>query len=197
MGAAIGRGMTLVMSIWDDHDANMLWLDSNYPLDKPASDPGIARGPCPTTSGVPKDVESNAPKSKIIWDKIKYGDINSTFTPTPGPGPTPSGDCTGKGDGYFCDPSDSTKYFQCPSDQSYSCMPPGTVCDQVSSAMIQCEQATDSCDGKDSGYYCSQTSTTKYYNCPSLTSYDCAPPGTHCEQSSASMIQCSASVFSQ
>ena len=33
-GEAMGRGMVLVMSLWDDHDANMLWLDSNYPLDK-------------------------------------------------------------------------------------------------------------------------------------------------------------------
>lgn len=135
MGEAIGRGMTLVMSIWDDHDANMLWLDSNYPLDKPASDPGIARGPCPTTSGVPKDIEANAPKSHIIWSNIKYGDINSTFTP-PGPGPTPSGDCTGKADGYYCNPDDSSKYFNCPGDNSYTCAPPGTVCDQTSSTMI-------------------------------------------------------------
>merc|ERR1719334_1350909 len=28
------RGHVLVMSMWDDHDANMLWLDSDYPLDK-------------------------------------------------------------------------------------------------------------------------------------------------------------------
>ena len=31
MGAAMKRGMVLVMSLWDDHDVNMLWLDSNYP----------------------------------------------------------------------------------------------------------------------------------------------------------------------
>ena len=30
----MGRGMVLVMSLWDDHDANMLWLDSDYPLDR-------------------------------------------------------------------------------------------------------------------------------------------------------------------
>lgn len=33
MGGALGRGMVLVMSIWDDSAANMLWLDSDYPLD--------------------------------------------------------------------------------------------------------------------------------------------------------------------
>lgn len=31
MGDAMVDGMVLVMSIWDDHDANMLWLDSTYP----------------------------------------------------------------------------------------------------------------------------------------------------------------------
>ena len=58
MGESLGRGMVLVMSIWDDHDANMLWLDSNYPKDKSASEPGVPRGSCAETSGVPADVES-------------------------------------------------------------------------------------------------------------------------------------------
>ena len=58
MGEALDRGMVLVMSIWDDHEANMLWLDSQYPLDAPASNPGIARGPCSRDSGKPQDVES-------------------------------------------------------------------------------------------------------------------------------------------
>merc|ERR1712080_647356 len=34
MGDSLDRGHVLVMSMWDDHDANMLLLDSNYPLDK-------------------------------------------------------------------------------------------------------------------------------------------------------------------
>merc|ERR1739842_204799 len=34
MGESLKRGHVLVMSMWDDHDANMLWLDSDYPLDK-------------------------------------------------------------------------------------------------------------------------------------------------------------------
>ena len=37
MGESMERGHVLVMSMWDDHDANMLWLDSNYPLDKVVS----------------------------------------------------------------------------------------------------------------------------------------------------------------
>ena len=34
MGESLARGHVLVMSLWDDHDANMLWLDSNYPPGK-------------------------------------------------------------------------------------------------------------------------------------------------------------------
>jgi cellulose 1,4-beta-cellobiosidase len=41
MGEALRRGLVLVMSIWDDHDANMLWLDSDYPLNKPRTNPGV------------------------------------------------------------------------------------------------------------------------------------------------------------
>merc|ERR1739845_156710 len=50
MGESLKRGHVLVMSMWDDHDANMLWLDSDYPLDKDPSVPGVSRGPCPTTN---------------------------------------------------------------------------------------------------------------------------------------------------
>jgi len=74
--------MVLVMSIWDDHEAHMLWLDSNYPTDKSASEPGVARGPCATSSGNPKDVEANTPDAKVMFSNIKYGNINSTFTPS-------------------------------------------------------------------------------------------------------------------
>ncbi|KAF8904034.1 glycosyl hydrolase family 7-domain-containing protein [Mucidula mucida] len=44
MGQALQNGMALVLSLWDDHAVNMLWLDSNYPTDADASQPGIARG---------------------------------------------------------------------------------------------------------------------------------------------------------
>ncbi|ETS78211.1 putative 1,4-beta-D-glucan cellobiohydrolase B [Pestalotiopsis fici W106-1] len=80
MGAALDKGMVLVMSVWDDHYANMLWLDSSYPLDKDASTPGIARGSCDTTSGVPADVESKQASDQVIYSNIRFGPINSTFT---------------------------------------------------------------------------------------------------------------------
>lgn len=58
----------------------MLWLDSSYPLDKDASTPGIARGTCDTTSGVPADVESKQASDQVIYSNIRFGPINSTFT---------------------------------------------------------------------------------------------------------------------
>ena len=30
MSDSLGRGMVLVMSLWDDSAVNMLWLDSTY-----------------------------------------------------------------------------------------------------------------------------------------------------------------------
>lgn len=52
MASALSKGMVLVMSLWDDHYSNMLWLDSTYPTDKDPSVPGIGRGECETGSGV-------------------------------------------------------------------------------------------------------------------------------------------------
>jgi cellulose 1,4-beta-cellobiosidase len=80
MGTAFDKGMVLVMSVWDDHAANMLWLDSTYPTTD--TSPGGARGLCATTSGVPATVESESPNASVIFSNIKFGDIGSTFTGT-------------------------------------------------------------------------------------------------------------------
>lgn len=80
MDKAITKGMVLVMSIWDDHDAKMLWLDSSYPLDKDPSQPGVARGTCDTSSGEPAEVERNSPDATVIYSNIKFGDLGSTYT---------------------------------------------------------------------------------------------------------------------
>merc|ERR1711907_716387 len=90
---AFEKGVVLVMSMWDDHYANMLWLDSTYPVD--SSDPGAARGPCPTTSGDPKDVESSQGSAKVTFSDIKFGKIGTTpsGSPTPSPTPIPSSGC--------------------------------------------------------------------------------------------------------
>jgi len=78
MSSAMEAGMVLVMSLWDDHYADMLWLDSTYPT--ASTNEGSARGTCATSSGVPADVESNSPGASVIYSNIKFGPINSTFT---------------------------------------------------------------------------------------------------------------------
>ncbi|CAH0015703.1 unnamed protein product [Clonostachys rhizophaga] len=77
MSDALAAPMVLVMSLWDDHHANMLWLDSTYPVD--ATGAGAARGTCSTSSGVPATVESESPDSSVVFSNIKFGPIGSTY----------------------------------------------------------------------------------------------------------------------
>jgi Glycosyl hydrolase family 7 len=65
MSSALKGGMTPVMSVWDDHYANMLWLDSTYPTT--SSGPGAARGTCGVSLGVPADVESKSPGASVTY----------------------------------------------------------------------------------------------------------------------------------
>ncbi|KAH9476508.1 putative 1,4-beta-D-glucan cellobiohydrolase B [Psilocybe cubensis] len=112
MEAGLRNGMVLALSIWDDHHANMLWLDSTYPVD--STSPGAQRGSCPTTSGDPKDVEANSPNASVTYSNIKIGDIGTTYTggssgttigggtttttsTAPGPTQTKYGQCGGIG----------------------------------------------------------------------------------------------------
>lgn len=78
MGESFKRGMVLVLSLWDDHEANMLWLDSDYPLNLDPSKPGVKRGPCARDSGKPADVERNYPDATVSYSNIKFGNIGST-----------------------------------------------------------------------------------------------------------------------
>jgi len=118
MDSAMEKGMVLVMSLWDDHKTNMLWLDSTDPVGSSA--PGAARGSCSTDSGKPDDVESNAPDSSVTYSNIRFGEIGSTDGnapgPTPGPTPGPSpGNCPG-GSLAACMnlcPSDPTAFKAC------------------------------------------------------------------------------------
>ena len=89
MGESLDRGHVLVMSMWDDHSVDMLWLDSDYPPDRDPSEPGVSRGPCPRDSGDPEDVESRYPDATVTFSNIKVGPHCSTFPgcETP-PGPT-------------------------------------------------------------------------------------------------------------
>ncbi|KAH3941920.1 glucanase [Parastagonospora nodorum] len=77
MGASLARGHVLVMSLWDDHAVNMLWLDSTYPTD--STKLGAQRGTCAIDSGKPEDVEKNHPDATVVFSDIKFGPIGSTF----------------------------------------------------------------------------------------------------------------------
>lgn len=77
LNAALRVPMVLVMSIWDDHYANMLWLDSSYPPEKTGT-PGGDRGPCSPDSGVPSEVEAQYPNAKVTYSNIRFGPIGST-----------------------------------------------------------------------------------------------------------------------
>ncbi|KAI1322722.1 glycosyl hydrolase family 7 protein [Xylariaceae sp. FL0255] len=131
---AISAPMVLVMSLWDDYYADMLWLDSTYDGDQKAGD---ARGTCSTSSGVPATVEAQDGSSKVIFSNIRFGAINGTYstsgTTTTGSGTTSTtktttstgsvsayGQCGGVGwtgattcvTGYTCSASNSY-YSQC------------------------------------------------------------------------------------
>lgn len=114
MGKSMDNGMVLVMSSWDDHAANMLWLDSTYPTDKTSA--GGPRGSCSTDSGKPDDVEKNHPDSNVSFSNIKIGDFGTTYTGKPGPGPTPpTPGCPGGSLSACMDlcPTEATAYKAC------------------------------------------------------------------------------------
>lgn len=75
MGRGMNLGMVLVMSLWDDHYANMLWLDSTYPTDADPAKPGAGRGECDITSGVPADVEAESPDAQVIFSGSTYSSL--------------------------------------------------------------------------------------------------------------------------
>jgi len=82
MGKAIGRGMVLVLSLWDDMLTRMHWLDSSVPEDDPKwphDRPGVKRGPCPTSGGNPEDLRSKHGMATVTYSNIKLGEIDSTY----------------------------------------------------------------------------------------------------------------------
>ncbi|KAJ5915800.1 CAZyme family GH7 [Penicillium verhagenii] len=80
MGEGLAQGMVLVLSLWDDHYSDMLWLDSDYPTNDTASDPGVARGTCSTSSGAPSTIESVSASANVVFSAIKFGPIGSTYS---------------------------------------------------------------------------------------------------------------------
>lgn len=67
MGEALGRGMVLVFSIWDDTGGFMNWLDSG------------SAGPCSATEGDPALIVEEHPDVAVTFSKIRYGELGSTY----------------------------------------------------------------------------------------------------------------------
>jgi cellulose 1,4-beta-cellobiosidase len=76
IGKALGRGMVLVFSIWDDSGSFMQWLDGQT---GDITQPGNLRGPCSTTSGHPADIQLSNPDAAVTWSNVKFGEIGTTF----------------------------------------------------------------------------------------------------------------------
>lgn len=77
MGQALGAGMVLVFSIWNDNGQFMNWLDSG------------SSGPCSSTAGNPATIMANNPGTFVKFSNIRWGDIGST-SPNTGGGTTTS-----------------------------------------------------------------------------------------------------------
>merc|ERR1719387_2747055 len=80
MGDSIARGHVLAISLWDDIEVAMMWLDSDWPRNKdPATHPGVSRGPCPGEAmSFPKYVRENFPDATHRYTDFAIGEIGST-----------------------------------------------------------------------------------------------------------------------
>jgi len=102
MGESLDRGHVMAISLWDDVEVNMLWLDSAFPLNKPATDPGVQRGDCPGgVESTPEYLRQNSPDGWVSFQNAFVGPIGSFLSqpPTPAPVPTPAPPTPGSG---FC-----------------------------------------------------------------------------------------------
>ena len=116
MGESMSRGMVLALSVWDDYAAYMQWLDSDYPTGKDASTPGVARGTCGATTGLPTTVESVSASASVIFSNIKFGDIGSTFSGTPvSAPPSTSAPTSAPASSHSSAPSSSPSHSSAPS----------------------------------------------------------------------------------
>ncbi|KAI0172924.1 glycoside hydrolase family 7 protein [Hypoxylon sp. FL1284] len=66
MGQALGRGMVLAMSIWNDASQQMSWLDSGN------------NGPCSISESTPANIQAQHPDTHVTFSNIRWGDIGST-----------------------------------------------------------------------------------------------------------------------
>jgi cellulase len=68
MGESLKRGMVLIFSIWWDESGFMKWLDAEE------------AGPCNATEGNPTYIRQIQPDTDVTWSKVKWGEINSTWS---------------------------------------------------------------------------------------------------------------------
>jgi len=96
MGESLKRGHVLAISLWDDVDVSMMWLDSWFPRDKDPEKPGISRGPCKGgDESTPTYVRKKFPDSKVKYTNFAVGCIGCT---TPGIGKGKNGKKPESGD---------------------------------------------------------------------------------------------------
>jgi len=89
MGESLDRGHVMAISLWDDVEVNMLWLDSAFPLDKPENAPGVRRGDCPGgEESTPTYVRQNYPDGWVSFQNAFVGPLGS-FVSQPPPTPAP------------------------------------------------------------------------------------------------------------
>ena len=74
MGEALGSGMVLIFSIWNDNSQYMNWLDSG------------SSGPCSSSAGNPATIEAQTPGTYVTFSNIRWGDIGSTYSVSGGSG---------------------------------------------------------------------------------------------------------------
>lgn len=91
MGDSLDRGHVMAVSLWDDVEVNMLWLDSAFPLDKPESSPGVRRGDCPGgDESTPTYVRQKYPDGWVSFQSAFVGPVGSFLSQPPPPPPTPA-----------------------------------------------------------------------------------------------------------
>lgn len=86
----------MVLSLWDDVEVNILWLDSAYPFDKDESEPGVLRGECPGgEESAPTYLRNKFPDGYVIFKTVAIGESRSTqqTVPTQSPMAAPCDFC--------------------------------------------------------------------------------------------------------
>jgi len=103
----------------------MLWLDSAYPLDKPATDPGVQRGDCVGgESSTPTYLRETYPNGYVSFKNAAVGEIGSTLLPANPTAPSPSAPSPtspGGGDGCGCGPANGMNQPECTGKSETQC----------------------------------------------------------------------------